>query len=106
MIARFAKGFGTILMIVPARVIEEPRRILRAVPAGIEVNAALSILEQVKLWNWRRGAPFRWPTTTPGPDDGQMPPFRSFAEPNTMGQSMRKIGIRTRIGDYPNLSWP
>ena len=30
MIARFAKGFGTILMIVPARVIEEPRRILRA----------------------------------------------------------------------------
>jgi hypothetical protein len=66
MITRFAKRIGTILMIVPARVIEEPRRILRAVPAGIEVNAALSILEQVKLWNWRRGARFWYPTTTQG----------------------------------------
>ena len=31
-------------------------RILRALPAGIEVDDALSISEQVELWNRRRGA--------------------------------------------------
>ena len=93
-------------MIVLARVIEEPRRILRAAPAGIEVDDALSISEQVSSGTGvavpRSGSP-----RLPRANDGQMCPH--------FGHLPSRIQWVSRSGEWAfvlvsatdqNLSWP
>ena len=73
-------------MIVPARVTEAPRRILRAAPAGIEVDDALSISEQVSSGIGvavpRSGSP-----RLPSADDGQMCPISDICQPGYNGSA-------------------
>jgi hypothetical protein len=93
-------------MIVPVRVIEEPRRILRAAPAGIEVDDALSISEQVSSGTGvavpRSGSP-----RLPRADDGQMCPHFGHMPSRILWVSRGgKSGFVQASETDPNLSWP